>query len=207
MRICLYTETALPKIGGHEMAVDALAREFLALGHEPVVLAPHPRRPLLADDGSLPYPVVRHPRFFSTHWFVSWYRWYLQRLFARQSFDVLHCIGLYPPGYLAALSRHRLNVPVLITSQGGDVYEKNVRLAKLIGANREQILHRIPHIAALMVDSIDAAIVGADVIVLGNGDPDFRAVPGRLGSGQFLVDLVRVNGEIGSGGAYDGICW
>ena len=40
MRICLYTNTALPKLGGQEIVVDALARQFLALGHEPVVLAP-----------------------------------------------------------------------------------------------------------------------------------------------------------------------
>ncbi len=30
MRIFLYTETTLPKIGGHEMAVDALYEELLA---------------------------------------------------------------------------------------------------------------------------------------------------------------------------------
>ena len=40
MRICLYTNTALPKLGGQEIVIDALARQFLALGHEPVVLAP-----------------------------------------------------------------------------------------------------------------------------------------------------------------------
>lgn len=131
MRICLYTETALPKLGGQEVVVDALARQFVTLGHEPVVLAPYPRRPLRADDAGLPYRVVRHPRFFSTHWFVSWYRWFLLRLFRRQHFDVLHCHGLYPPGYLAALCRARLNVPMVITSHGGDVAEGNRRLARL----------------------------------------------------------------------------
>ena len=44
MRICLYTDTALPKMGGQEMVVDALARQFLALGHQPVVFAPRPRK-------------------------------------------------------------------------------------------------------------------------------------------------------------------
>jgi glycosyltransferase involved in cell wall biosynthesis len=130
MRICLFTETALPKMGGQELVIDALARQFLALGHEPVVLAQHPRLPLRANDRVLPYPVVRHPRFYSTRYFVSWYRWFLQRLYRRQPFDVLHCHGLYPPGYLAALSRARLDCPVVITSHGGDVYEHNVRLAK-----------------------------------------------------------------------------
>ena len=34
MRICLYTETALPMVGGQELVIDALARQFLARGHE-----------------------------------------------------------------------------------------------------------------------------------------------------------------------------
>jgi glycosyltransferase involved in cell wall biosynthesis len=130
MRICLYTETALPKIGGQEMVVDALARQFLALGHDVVVLAPHPRLPLRANDAALPYPVVRHPRFFSTRFLVSWYRWFLTRLQRKRPFDVLHCHGLYPSGYLAAVSKQQLGVPIVLTSHGGDVHVDNVRLAK-----------------------------------------------------------------------------
>lgn len=131
MRICLFTETALPKVGGQEIVVDALARQFVALGHEPVVLAPRPRH-LALDDASLPYPVVRHPRFISTRWFVAWYRWFLERLYRRRPFEVLHCHGLYPPAYLAALSRHKIPVPVVVTSHGGDVYEHNTRLARAV---------------------------------------------------------------------------
>jgi GDP-mannose 6-dehydrogenase len=87
------------------------------------------------------------------------------------------------------------------------VYDRNVNLARLVGANREYILNRIPHIAALMVESIDAAIAGADVIVIGNADPEFRSVPECLADGQTLVDLVRVNAALTSNGSYDGICW
>ena len=130
MRICLYTDTSLPKLGGQEMVVDALARQFHALGHDVVVLAPQPRLPLRANDASLPYKVVRHPRFYSTRYFVDWYRWWLLRLYRSQRFDVLHCHGLYPPGYLAALSRPCLPVPVVITSHGGDVFSGNRRLAR-----------------------------------------------------------------------------
>ena len=64
MKICLYTGSALPKLGGQEAVVDSLAREFLKLGHEPVVLAPRPRLPLLPRDSELTYTVIRHPRFF-----------------------------------------------------------------------------------------------------------------------------------------------
>ena len=71
MRICFYTETALPKLGGQELVVDALARQFLALGHDITVLTQQPRWRYRPDDASLPYPVVRHPRFFSTHRYDS----------------------------------------------------------------------------------------------------------------------------------------
>ena len=130
MRICLYTNTALPKLGGQEMVVDALARQFHALGHDVVVLAPQPRRPLRANDASLPYEVIRHPRFYSTHYLVDWYRWWLLRLYRSHRFEVLHCHGVYPSGYLAALSRPYLPVPVVITSHGGDVFTGNRHLAR-----------------------------------------------------------------------------
>jgi GDP-mannose 6-dehydrogenase len=87
------------------------------------------------------------------------------------------------------------------------VYDRNVNLARLVGANRDYILNRIPHIAALMVDDIEAAIEEADVVVIGNGDPDFRDVPARLKENQYLVDLVRVVDTSSSSGSYDGICW
>jgi glycosyltransferase involved in cell wall biosynthesis len=130
MRICLYTATALPKLGGQESVVDSLARHFTALGHQAVVLAPRPRSPLRASDELLPYPVSRHPRFVSTRDFVSWYRTFLIRAHARYRFDLIHCHDVYPTGYLAALSRPRLKVPMVITSHGGDVRDQNPRLLK-----------------------------------------------------------------------------
>lgn len=132
MRICLYTQTALPKIGGQELVVDALARQFQRLGQDVVVLAPRPRRPLQVTDALLPYCVVRHPRFFSSRFFVSCYRHWLLKLHQQHRFDILHCHGIYPPGYLAALCREDLGMPVIITSHGGDVYEGNARLARSV---------------------------------------------------------------------------
>jgi glycosyltransferase involved in cell wall biosynthesis len=130
MRICLYTATALPKLGGQEAVVDSLARHFLKMGHEPVVLAPQPRRPLRARDADFPYRLVRHPRFVSTRDFVSWYRIFLRRLHARERFEVIHCHDVYPTGYLAGLCKAQLGVPLVITSHGGDVRENNPRLER-----------------------------------------------------------------------------
>ena len=130
MRICLYTATALPKLGGQEAVVDALARHLLRLGHQPVVLAPKPRRPLNAKDAERSYPVHRHPRFVSTRAFVSWYRLFLSSAHARHHFDLVHCHDVYPTGYLAALCKRKLGLPLVITSHGGDVRENNPRLEK-----------------------------------------------------------------------------
>lgn len=129
MRICMYTETALPTLGGQEMVIDALAREFLARGHEPVVLAPPPRRMKMADE-EFPYAVVRHPRFLSTRHFMDWHKQWLLRAQRQLSFDILHCHSIYPCGYLAALCAGRLSVPTVITSHGGDVHMEGRRLSK-----------------------------------------------------------------------------
>jgi GDP-mannose 6-dehydrogenase len=86
------------------------------------------------------------------------------------------------------------------------IYDRNVKLAGLVGANRDYILHRIPHISRLMVESIDDVLGFAETIVIGNGDKDFRDVPGRLRDGQSVIDLVRVTDSV-SNNKYDGICW
>jgi glycosyltransferase involved in cell wall biosynthesis len=130
MRLCLYTETALPKIGGQELVVDALAREFTAAGHEVAVLAQHPRRPLKPADERLPYRVVRHPRFVSTWRLVRYYRHCLARLRKDFAFDVLHCHSVHPCGYLGSLCCPRWNVPLVLTSHGADLREHGNRLAK-----------------------------------------------------------------------------
>jgi GDP-mannose 6-dehydrogenase len=87
------------------------------------------------------------------------------------------------------------------------IYDKNVNIARLVGANRDFILNRIPHISKLMVGDIDAVLHHAETIVLGNKDPDFRQVPERLGDNQTLVDFVRIIEGRSMNGNYDGICW
>ncbi|MBL8827702.1 MAG: glycosyltransferase family 4 protein [Planctomycetaceae bacterium] len=130
MHICLYTETALPKLGGQELVVDALARHLQAAGGRVTVLAARPRRRWIVDDSQLPYRVVRHWPLFSTHRLVDWYRHALTRLYRRDPWDVLHCHSTYPCGYLASLAGAALPTPVVITSHGGDVRAGNARLSK-----------------------------------------------------------------------------
>ena len=87
------------------------------------------------------------------------------------------------------------------------IYDKNVKLASLVGANRDFILNRIPHISRLMVDEVDAVLDHAKTIVIGNKDPEFGSVPQRLRDGQSVVDFVRVTTQRSENGKYEGICW
>jgi GDP-mannose 6-dehydrogenase len=87
------------------------------------------------------------------------------------------------------------------------IYDKNVQLASLVGANRDFILNRIPHISKLMVERVDQVLEHAQTVVIGNNDPDFRDVPERLRAGQVLIDFVRVAERRSGDGVYDGICW
>lgn len=87
------------------------------------------------------------------------------------------------------------------------IYDKNVRVASLVGANRDFILNRIPHISKLMVENIHAVLHHAETVVIGNNDTDFHSVLGQLRNEQCVVDFVRITDRRSEDGRYDGICW
>jgi GDP-mannose 6-dehydrogenase len=87
------------------------------------------------------------------------------------------------------------------------IYDRNVSLASIHGANRDYILNHIPHISRLMVSSIDEVLAHGQTIVIGNADPEFREVPKRVDDGQTIIDLVRIAESRSVSGIYEGICW
>ena len=87
------------------------------------------------------------------------------------------------------------------------IYDRNVNLAKLIGANKDYILNHIPHISKMMVDSIEEILDHADTIVIGNGSPEFSDILLKINGKQKVIDLVRISEEIMQTESYHGICW
>lgn len=75
------------------------------------------------------------------------------------------------------------------------IYDRNVNLAALVGANRDFILNRIPHISRLMVPTADDVLAHAQTVVIGNRDPEFSRIRDRLCEDQCLVDFVRITGS------------
>jgi GDP-mannose 6-dehydrogenase len=87
------------------------------------------------------------------------------------------------------------------------VYDANVNLARLTGANRDYLLDHVPHIAQLMRENLAEVLEHAEIVVIGNAAPEFAAVPGMLRKEQRLVDLVRIRSPLEHTERYSGICW
>jgi GDP-mannose 6-dehydrogenase len=88
------------------------------------------------------------------------------------------------------------------------IYDRNVSIARLVGANKEYINTQIPHLSSLLCETIDEVLEHSDVIVVGNGAPEFSDALKRTRPDQLIVDLVRVNTDRSEiPGQYQGICW
>jgi len=87
------------------------------------------------------------------------------------------------------------------------IYDRDVSLARLVGANKEYIEREIPHISKLMRDTIDAVLADSEIIIIGNQAEEFRGVSERLRPNQQLIDLVRLFDGRSSSENYQGICW
>ena len=58
-----------------------------------------------------------------------------------------------------------------------------------------------------MAQSIDEVIEHAEVLVIGNSDPQFAEVVKNLSDDTSVVDLVRIVDPSEGSKTYQGICW
>jgi GDP-mannose 6-dehydrogenase len=87
------------------------------------------------------------------------------------------------------------------------IYDQDVSLARLVGANKEYIEREIPHISKLMRDTIEGVLTDSEIVIIGNQAEEFRGVAERLRNDQQLIDLVHLFDGRTSNGNYQGICW
>jgi len=87
------------------------------------------------------------------------------------------------------------------------IYDRDVSLARLFGANKEYIEREIPHIAQLMRESVDEVLRDSEVVIIGNKAEEFRRIELGLKENQIVIDLVRLFDKTSTGGSYQGICW
>jgi GDP-mannose 6-dehydrogenase len=88
------------------------------------------------------------------------------------------------------------------------IYDPEVRISNLIGANRRYIDEVIPHIGSLMCDSVEEAMNGATSVVVGLSGKDIEeAVYTNSIADQQVLDFVDLSEPERISGAYKGICW
>lgn len=88
------------------------------------------------------------------------------------------------------------------------IYDSEVSLAKIFGANKAFIEQEIPHISTLVCASIDEVLSASDVIVVSKQQPEIKESLAPFLGKKIVFDLVRIiSNESTAPENYDGICW
>lgn len=86
------------------------------------------------------------------------------------------------------------------------IYDENVQLSKLIGANEAFVNERLPHLSELIVTDLMTAIAGSEVVIINQRDFDADLYRNLLQDKHAVIDLVRVH-SLESLPNYEGLCW
>jgi GDP-mannose 6-dehydrogenase len=88
------------------------------------------------------------------------------------------------------------------------VYDPEVHLSQLLGANRRFIEQHLPHIGSLLRSDIETVIGESDVLVVGlNERRVFEALKRQVRKDQIVLDLVNVPERNALPAAVEGLCW
>jgi GDP-mannose 6-dehydrogenase len=88
------------------------------------------------------------------------------------------------------------------------IYDPEVQVSQLIGANKRYIEEVVPHIGSLMCESVEEAMQDAAIVVVGLSDKDIMSdLYTHSQDGQFILDLAGVPEPTRLRGEYRGICW
>lgn len=88
------------------------------------------------------------------------------------------------------------------------IYDPEVNLAQLLGANRSFIEQHLPHIGQMMRSDIEGVIDESEVLVVGLADPAvLDSLSSRSRPDQILLDLVHLPNRASIRAKVDGLCW
>jgi glycosyltransferase involved in cell wall biosynthesis len=121
MRICLFTPTFLPVIGGAELFSDMFARGMIARGHHVLVIAQKMKSLRALCD--LPYPVVLYRRPPMQHLWAEFLARPLVRAWRKQPFDLVVTNYGYPLAYAASRWKEKLKFGLISVAHGSDLHE------------------------------------------------------------------------------------
>jgi glycosyltransferase involved in cell wall biosynthesis len=205
LRVCLFTASFLPLVGGAERCADLVVRGLIARGHETMVLAQRTG----ALPGELPYPVRHYRRPPWQHLWPEALAWPLVKGHRAWRFEVILAFDSYPCGYAACWIKKRLGVPVVVSPRGADVQEgffalRKPRVANCLAIgyrNADRIIaisrwaaQRVRAIVGDRLPPIDVVYNGIDM----EADASLRAqareqAPSMPLAKRFILHLARVD--------------
>jgi GDP-mannose 6-dehydrogenase len=120
-------------------------------------------------------------------------------------------IGLsFKPGTDDLRESPLVTVAKRLIGEGYDlrIYDPEVNLSRLIGANKRYIEESIPHIGSLMETNLEAVVDHAEVLVVGLGGKEIlQAAAARSRKDHFVVDLVGMGSTAVPATQVAGVCW
>jgi GDP-mannose 6-dehydrogenase len=89
------------------------------------------------------------------------------------------------------------------------IWDEDVSLGRIAGANRQYIEEVIPHIGSVLSADLESVLRGAEVIILGNKSASKEQLAKYLKPEQIVIDLVHLDPARRPQGAgtYEGMCW
>jgi len=88
------------------------------------------------------------------------------------------------------------------------IYDANVSMANLLGANKQFIEQVIPHLAKLLDNSLESVIASSEVLILGQRLEEYDALQNKITDKHHIIDLVRAtDNSVDTQSQYQGICW
>ena len=88
------------------------------------------------------------------------------------------------------------------------VYDPEVHLSNLLGANRRFIEQHVPHIGSLLRADLTEVVAASELLVVGLNDAQtVAALKRHVRPDQIVLDLVRIPEAHGLAGQYVGLCW
>jgi len=119
MKICLFSTSFFPKIGGAEFAIHYIAKYLTKLGYKVVVLVPQYRG--VKEETESNYEIHRYKLLPQLLFLEPTLIAHLSLERIKKQFDILHCHFAYPPGYCGIHFRKIFKIPVVVTLHGADI--------------------------------------------------------------------------------------
>ena len=168
MRICLFTPTFLPLIGGAERSADVVVRGLIGRGHDVRVLA----QEQAAGKAELPYPVHYYRRPFAQHLWPEVLARPLKKLHRQWPFDVVLAFYSYPVGYAASRVKKQLGFGLVISPRGKDLHDRFIQARRF----RRMSIMRAGYRGADQIVAISHWLVGRLHDQIGDPMPEAQVV-------------------------------